>query len=738
MKKVDEGRIDQMLAELTLEEKIAMIHGEGIFQTAGIERLGIPPLKTSDGPMGVRKEFALKDWTNVYHTEDKVTYLPSNSALASTWNRELAYETGKVLGAEARGRGKDVILAPGINIKRSPLCGRNFEYMSEDPKLIEELVVPLIQGIQENDVAACVKHFAANNQETERLWVDTEMEERTLREIYFPGFKAAIDKGESHSLMGAYNMLYGEHCSQSKYLLNTILREEWGYDGAIISDWGAIHDTKAAAESELDIEMSVGPDYDEYYMANPLLHAVRNGEIKEELLDIKIRNILRLMLRLNMLGDESRNRKAGIYNAPEHRESVLKTARESIILLKNEEGRLPIERKGLKKLAVIGQNAVQVHSGGGGSAEIKALYEITPLLGLKLKLGGNTEVKFAPGYNVPKEQEKELNWQQHSLEKLSEEEKRVEEEKWRKAQEVAAKEREELFQEAVSLAKECDEVIYVGGLNHDYDVEGSDRSDMKLPYGQDELINAILEVNSDAIIVMIAGSPVELKDWSGKAKAILWSYYAGMEGGIALAEVLLGDVNPSGKLAETFPKELSDSPAHKLGDFGDRKKLIYRDGVFVGYRYYDTRQVEPEYAFGHGLSYTDYQYKNLNIATEEKSNRSLSDSDETEDLCIRLSFTIRNTGYRDGSETAQLYVSGTSSKVERPIRELKEFTKKFIKAGEEISVELKLDKTAFGYYDSDKKCFYVEPGQYEISIGSSSRDIRLTDSVTLSKEYRYQ
>ena len=737
MKKVDEGRIEQLLAELTLEEKIAMIHGEGIFQTAAIERLEIPPLVMSDGPMGVRKEFAHKDWINIYQSEDKVSYLPSNSALASTWNRELAYETGKVLGAEARGRGKDVILAPGINIKRSPLCGRNFEYMSEDPKLIEELVVPMIKGIQENDVAACVKHFAANNQETERLWVDTEMEERALREIYFPGFKAAIDRGESHSLMGAYNMLFGEHCSQSKYLLNTILREEWGYDGAVISDWGGIHDTKAAAESELDIEMSVGPDFDHYYMANPLLEAVRKGEIGEELIDRKIRNILRLMLRLNMLGEEKCNRKTGTYNAPEHREATLKTARESIILLKNEEGRLPMNRNGLKKLAVIGQNAVQLHSVGGGSAEIKALYEISPLLGLKLKLGGNTEVKFALGYDIPKKQEKKLNWQQQSLEKLSEEEKRANEEKWRRIQEDAAKEREKLFREAVSLAEECDEVIFIGGLNHDYDVEGSDRKDMKLPYGQDELIQAILEVNPNAVIVMIAGSPVEMKAWSGKAKAILWSYYAGMEGGIALAEVLLGEVNPSGKLAETFPKELSDSPAHKLGDFGDQKKLIYRDGVFVGYRYYDTRQVEPEYAFGHGLSYTDFQYKNLKITLEEKTNEPMNASEGTDDLCIRLSFTIKNTGNRDGSEIAQVYVSGRSSLVERPVHELKGFAKIFIKAGEEARLEILLDKTAFGYYATNKKCFYTEPGQYEISIGSSSRDIRLTDSVVLSKEYRY-
>ena len=736
MKKVDKGRIEELLAKLTLEEKIAMIHGEGIFQTAGVERLHIPPLKMSDGPMGVRKEFALKDWINVWETEDRVSYLPSNSALASTWNRELAYETGKVLGSEARGRGKDVILAPGINIKRSPLCGRNFEYMSEDPQLIQELVVPLIKGIQENDVAACVKHFAANDQETERLRVDTEVEERALREIYFPGFLAAIDRGESHSIMGAYNMLFGEHCSQSKYLFNTILREEWGYDGAIISDWGAVHDTKAAAESELDIEMSVGPDYDNYYMANPLLEAVRKGEIKEELIDRKIRNILRLMLRLNMLGEERKTRKTGSYNAPGHREAALRTARESIILLKNEEGRLPIKRQGLKKLGVIGQNAIQVHSNGGGSAEIKALYEITPLLGLMQKLGGNVELKFAKGYNIPRKEEKELNWQQHSLDKLTEEEKKAEEERQRILLEEAVRERERLFAEAVSLARECDELIYIGGLNHDYDVEGSDRKDMKLPYGQDELIQAILEVNPETVIVMIAGSPVEMKAWSGKAKAILWSYYAGMEGGNALAEVLLGEVNPSGKLAETFPRELEDSPAHKLGDFGDLKKLVYRDGIYVGYRYYDTYGVEPEYPFGYGLSYTNFEYKDLKVTLDEQTGQPTAEG-QAEDVAVRLSFTIRNNGDRDGSEIAQVYVSANDSSIERPIQELKGFHKVFIQAKEEARVEILLDKTAFGYYDTNKKCFYVEPGQYKLRIGSSSRDIRLADTITLRKEYRY-
>ncbi|HKL79696.1 MAG TPA: glycoside hydrolase family 3 C-terminal domain-containing protein [Mobilitalea sp.] len=729
MKKVDEARIDEILSELTLEEKIAMIHGEGIFQTGGVERLGIPPIKMSDGPMGVRKEFAIESWKEVGYSFDLVSYLPSNSALAATWNRELAYKTGQVLGAEARGRGKDVILAPGINIKRSPLCGRNFEYMSEDPKLIEELVVPLIKGIQESDVAACVKHFAANSQETNRLWVDTYIDERTLREIYFPGFKAAIDRGESHTLMGAYNMLFGEHCSQSKYVLTKILRKEWGYDGTVISDWGGIHDTNCAAESGLDIEMSVTSDFNNYYMARPLLESVNRGEISVDLIDKKIVNILRLMLRLNMLGEARKIRKPGSYNTPEHQKAALNAARESIILLKNEEERLPLKRNNLKKLAVIGQNAVQLHSNGGGSAEIKALYEISPLMGLMTKLGGNTDIKFAQGYFVPEKQEKEQNWQAHSLVNMTDVEREEEQLRILKIENEIKRRRKHLLEEAVALAAETDEVIFFGGLNHDYDVEGNDRKDMKLPYGQEELIQAILEVNPNTVIVLMAGSPVEMNTWSDKAKAIVWGWYAGMEGGNALAEVLLGEVNPSGKLPETMPKSLSDSPAIKLGEFGLEKSVTYHDGLFVGYRYYDSCNVEPEFAFGHGLSYTTFAYSDLKVSVEEQ---------ESDEVQVQVELIVKNTGVMDGAEVVQVYVADKMASVERPIHELKEFNKVFVKAGEESKVLLTLSKRAFGFYDTQLQSFRTEPGEFDIQVGSSSRDIRLVDVINLSKEYRYQ
>lgn len=722
MKRVNEARIDDLLSQLTLEEKIGMIHGESIFQTGAVPRLGIPPLKMSDGPMGVRKEFAPDSWVNVGTTDDYVSYLPSNSALASTWNRDVAYRTGKVLGAEARGRGKDVILAPGINIKRSPLCGRNFEYMSEDPRVVEEMVVPLIKGIQELDVAACVKHFAVNNQETDRLEVDTYLDERSLREIYFPGFKAAIDKGESHTLMGAYNRLYGEHCSHSKFLLTKILREEWAYDGAVISDWGAVWDTKEAAESGLDIEMSVKSNFDNYYMAKPLLKAVKKGQIDEECIDKKVRNILRTLLRLKMLGEERKERASGIYNDPLHREIILECAEESIILLKNEDNRLPLKKSDIRTIAVIGQNGERVHSNGGGSAEVKALYEISPLLGLKMQLGGNANVRYAKGYYVPEVKKKEKNWQQDSLEspEIIKKDNRL--------FKVNKSRQEELLQEAVSLAKEAEDVIIFAGLDHEHDVEGKDRYDMKLPYGQDRLIKEVLKVNPNAIVVIIAGSPVEMDSWSKDAKAIIWTYYAGMESGTAIAKVLLGQVNPSGKIAESFPKKFMDSPAHSMGEFGEYGKVTYNDGIYVGYRYYDSHNTELEFPFGHGLSYTTFEYSNMSITTD--------DSDEN-DIKVEIQATIKNTGALAGAEVVQVYVADIESSLPRPAHELKGFTKLYLEPDDEQTITINLGKDSFGFYDDRDHSFVVEPGEFEIQVASSSRDIRLKDTIKLNKKYNY-
>ncbi|MDD7740701.1 MAG: glycoside hydrolase family 3 C-terminal domain-containing protein [Lachnospiraceae bacterium] len=682
----------ELMKKLTLEEKIGMIHGAALFQTKGVERLGILPLKMSDGPMGIRQEFEPNRWMTVGYSDDYVTYLPCNSALAATWNRTLAREMGSVLGEEARGRGKDVILAPGINIKRSPLCGRNFEYFSEDPFLTAKLAVPFIQGVQLWDVAACVKHFAVNNQETERLWVDVEIDEEALRTIYLPAFYEALKEGGAYTVMGAYNKVRGEHCCQSDYLLRQILREEWQYDGVVISDWGAVHDTRLSAESELDIEMSVTDDFDEYCMANPLLKKIREGEIREEVVDEKVTRILMLMMRLHMMDGK---RKAGTYNSASHRETALRVARESVVLLKNDKGRLPLSPEKMKRVLVIGDNAEAIHSCGGGSAEIKALYEISPLMGIHMVLGGNTDVTFCRGYcRDAARAEGDLNWQAASLENggtiaVSEKENR-------EKQEICTL-RQQLREEAVREAAngEYDAVLFVGGLNHDQDSEGNDRSDMKLPYEQDALICRLLEVRPDTVIVLNGGSPVEMNEWIDQADTLVWGWYAGIEGGRALAEVLFGLVNPSGKLPETFYKKHTDCSAHCIGEFPGGKTVSYKEGVFVGYRYNDTFAVAPQFCFGHGLSYTDFSYEEAWIAKEE----------EKSVVCCR----VANIGEREGMETVQVYLAPKHRKENQPVQELKGFVKVELKPKEKTVVQIPLENL---------------PNDCEVRIGSSSRDIR--------------
>ena len=701
-----EKQIEDLVKELTLDEKIGMIHGAGLFHTAGVERLGIPPVKMSDGPMGVRNEFPDDSWIPVGNSDDYVTYLPSNSALASTWSRKLAYETGKVLGEEARGRGKDVILAPGINIKRSPLCGRNFEYMSEDPYLSGEMAVPVIEGVQTADVAACVKHFAINNQETERLWVDVKVSDRAAREIYFPAFKKAAEK--AYSMMGAYNLYKGKHCCENKELLNEILRKEWGYDGMVVSDWGAVHKTKEAAESGLDIEMSVTYNFDEYCMAQPLKEAVEKGEIAEELLDEKVRNILRMMFRLHMIGEEKDQRKAGCYNTPEHRQSVLETARESVVLLKNEDKKLPLSQK-TDRILVIGDNANRIHSNGGGSAEIKALYEISPLLGIKKLLGGNAHVDFVQGYFADdmEAQNSDVNWQADSLENGGGSTGEA-----KKATQELEEKRRALRAEAVEKAGQYETVILIGGQNHLQDLEGHDRPDMKLPYEQDKLIEEVLDVNPNTIIVMVSGSPVEMP-WVENAKTLVWQWYAGMEGGTALAEVLFGKVNPSGRLPETFPKTHLDCSAHCIGEFPGGKTVAYTEDIFVGYRHYDTSDIEVLFPFGHGLSYTDFDISELCVVLKKTGNRPE----------IRVSLKVSNTGKTDGKEVVQIYVGKPESEIKRPKKVLAAFTKVELKAGESLRMELALEPEAFTYYDEEKQEFVVEPGTYQIYAGKSVSDI---------------
>jgi beta-glucosidase len=709
---INDERIEEIISELTLEEKVAMCHGNGLFRTEGVKRLNIPPIKMSDGPMGVRAEFLDDSWVPVGNSDDYVTYLPCNTALASTWNTNLAHEAGRVLGNEARGRGKDIILGPGINIVRSPLCGRNFEYMSEDPYLTSKLTVPFIRGVQENnDVAACVKHFAVNNQETERLNVEVEVDERTLREIYLPAFEAAVKEGNAYSMMTAYNKLFGYYCSHSEYLIRDILEDEWDFDGVVVSDWGAVHDTVEAAIAGMDIEMNVTNNFDEYFFAKPLEKVVKEGRVTEEIINEKIRRILRLMYKINVFSDD---RKRGIYNSPAHRQKTLDIARESIVLLKNENNILPLKDNKIKTLAVIGENADITHSNGGGSAEIKALYEVTPLLGIKTRLGGQTEVKYAKGYSADKSK------------------------------------KEKLIEEAVELAKTSDAVIIIGGLKHTaedlelennaltvskdkeikhyVDSEGYDKTDIDLPYDQDELIKRVLEVNKNAVVVMLSGAPIKMTEWIDNAATVVQTWYNGMEGGNALAEVLFGDINPSGKLPVTFPKSLDDSPAHKIGEFPGGKTVKYTEGIFVGYRYFTTYNVEPLFCFGHGLSYTKFKYEDLKLSVNEG----------TENANISVRFKLANTGNRDGAEVPQIYVRDIEVSVERPNIELKGFNKVYLKAGETKEVEIILDRKALAFYSVADKKWTVEEGTFEILVGSSSEDMRLKGKINLTSSYKFQ
>lgn len=713
-------KIEKLISQLTLQEKIGMIHGNGFFATKGVERLGIPPFKTSDGPGGVRKDFGNDSWKDIGLSYDYVSYFPCNTALAATWNRALAYSAGKLLGKEARGRGKDMILAPGINIKRTPLCGRSFEYMSEDPYLVSEMVVPVVHGIEENDVSSCVKHFAVNNQETRRLDVDVEVSERALREIYLPGFEAAVKRGKAKGIMGAYNKFRGTHCCHHDYLLNQILRKEWKFEGIVVSDWGGVHDTKEALLGGLDMEMSVTDNFDEYYMAEPMIRLIESGEVDKKTayaeIDKKVRHILNVMNKLHMLDGE---RSKGGYNDYEDKAVLRQTARESVVLLKNDRDILPLDKKKVKKLLVVGENANRQHAPGGGSSEIKALYEITPLMGLHMLLGGNTEIIYKPGYynddagNIWKSTGSGENGQADSLDQdcapgIKEQEESEEKKKYR--QEM----NEKYLKEAVEAAGDADAVIYVGGLTHDYDSEGQDRVDMKLPYGQDRLITELLKVRSDTVITLVAGSPVDMGAWLADADTLVYSWYAGMEGGIALAEVLFGDVNPSGHLPETFPVSEKDCPAVVLGEFPGGDSVKYGEDIFVGYRYYDTYDVATAFPFGYGLSYTDFVMTGVRAEVIE---------DTAENKSVKVSFDISNIGKKAGAAVAQLYVADKCPRVKKAAKELKAFEKIYLEAGEVREVSLILERDAFTYFDEESGSFRMDAGNYMLLLAKNADEI---------------
>jgi beta-glucosidase len=712
-----EAQVSAMLKQLTLEEKVHMLHANSAFAAGGVPRLGIPEIMTSDGPHGVRPEQG-RNWKPPVGADDASTYMPTNNTLASTWNPTLGYAYGTVLGSEANARGKDIILGPGINIVRAPLNGRNFEYMSEDPYLISQLVVGYIKGVQSQGVSACVKHFAANNQEEHRNDIDVEMSERALREIYLPGFKAAVQVAGVNVLMGSYNKFRGTWATENAYLMNTILKGEWGFNGLVISDWGSVHDTQKALRNGTDLEMgtdlalmyqsvdqsqataSAAPAtptrslYDRFFLADAALDAIKKDPSLVPLVDDKVRRILRVMYATNMLGGAKRQ--PGAFNTKEHQATALKVAEEGIVLLKNEGNILPLS-KSVKTIAVIGANADRANSMGGGSGQLKAKYEITPLQGLKNELGSSVTINYVPGYTIARDQKADQ-------------------------QQIA---------QAVAAAKAADAVIYVGGSIHGYDytkwsdnaydAEGVDKPDMNMPFGQDALVQAVLAANPRTVVVLLGGGPIDVSAWAGQAKGIVEAWYPGMEGGNALAHILFGDVNPSGKLPFTFPVKLEDSPAMKLGEYpstpGNPLKQTYKDDIFVGYRYFDTYKVAPQFAFGHGLSYTTFEYGKLAVKPGAQS--------------ATVTVSVRNSGKTAGAEVVQLYVKDLKSSVKRPEKELKGFEKVFLKPGESKTVTMQLPADAFKYYDEGKKQWVLEPGQFEVLVGSSSRDIRQTGSLTL-------
>lgn len=694
-KPVDE-RIEDALSRMTLEEKIAMCHAQSKFSTPGCPRLGIPEIWMSDGPHGVRMEFVWDDWQHAHWTNDSCTAYPALTCLAATFNPELSYRYGKALGEEARFRRKDIILGPGVNIYRTPLSGRNFEYMGEDPYLSSVMVVPYIRGVQENGVAACVKHFVLNNQEKWRDTINVVVSERALNEIYLPAFKAAVTEGGVWAVMGSYNKYKGEYCSHNDTLINEILKKEWAFDGVMLTDWGSAHNTNEAALNGLDLEMGtwtngltwgISSAYDKYFLAKPFLEKIKSGELPESLLDEKIRRILRLCFRTNM----NRQRPLGRKLTEEHTDIARKVAEEGIVLLKNEKDFFPIRPGRYKKIAVIGENAVKKLTEGGGSSELKAHREVSPLQGLVDKYGAE-HIVYSMGYaSGAPDYSREL---------------------------PSGYDADSLVRSAVAVAKAADVVLFFGGLNKNFqqDCEGDDRKSMDLPFGQDKLLDEILKVNKNVGVIIVSGNAVSMP-WLDKVNGLMQSWYLGSEAGNATARVISGEVSPSGKLPFSIPRRLEDNGAHYFGEKsypGDGKTIYYMDDIFVGYRWYDTRKIPSLFPFGYGLSYTEFKYGE--VSTDRKV---YAEADT-----VKVLVKITNTGSMAGAETVQLYVSQDSPSLSRPVKELKGFRKQFLNRGEEKTVTLEIPVKDFALYDDRVSRWVVEPDKYTLQVASSSRDIK--------------
>ena len=716
---VNDKKINEIISQMTLEEKVEMLHSKTNMSSEGVPRLGIQDIKYTDGPFGIREEngdgFRPLGWTL-----DSATYFPTGSALAATWSKEMAYKNGWAMGKEGRLRGKDIILGPAINIQRLPVGGRTYEYLSEDPVLAARLSVEYTKGSQDAGTAVCLKHYALNNQETDRGSVNVIADERTMREIYLKPFEAAVKEGGAMCVMPAYNKVNGYYCSENAHLLNEILREEWGFKGMTVSDWGGTHSTMGAALGGLCVQMT-----GDNYFGQALIDSVRNGALDEAVVDAKVREILRLRFAIEPVPEDVAN--TVMTSQPETQQIAYEIAQKSIVLLKNEAGNLPIA-KDVKKIAVIGQNAVLTTAAGGIGAGVKTLYEISPLEGLQARAGEDVEIVYAPGY---RNYTMRMSWGQPAplgpLDAASPEEPAD----------------QKLLDEAVALAKESDMVIFFGGTNKSIETEGSDRKNIDLPCGQNEVVKALYEANPNLVTVLISGGPTDLRTLEQYSPAIVQGWWNGLEGGTALAEVLFGDIAPSGKLPFTFPLKLEDSPAYAMGNFGQHEsedlftlmyrldatgytreqiqeyianlpdpESVYSEGIFVGYRWFETKEVPVMYAFGHGLSYVDFEYGALTC--KQKKDK------------IQVSFDVKNLGNMEADEVAQLYVKRVGSKIERPLKELEAFDRVTLKAGETKNITLEFPVSELAHWDNETNQWVLESGKIEILVGSSSDDIRQT------------
>ena len=702
-----EERVEDALSRMTLEEKIAVTHAQSKFCSPGVARLGIPEFWMTDGPHGIRPEVLWDEWDQAGWTNDSCVAFPALTCLAATWDTDMSMLYGKSIGEEARYRNKTVLLGPGVNIYRTPLNGRNFEYMGEDPYLAGRMVVPYVQGVQQNGVAACVKHYALNNQEVNRHTTNVIVDDRALYEIYLPAFKAAVQEGKAWSIMGAYNLYKGQHACHNQYLLNDILKGECGFDGVVVSDWGGVHDTDQAITNGLDMEFGSWTDglsngasnaYDNYYLADPYLERIQSGKAGTKELDDKVRRILRLAFRTTM----DRNRPYGAMRSPEHYDAARKIGEAGIVLLQNNGNLLPIDLAKTKKIAVIGENAVKMMTVGGGSSSLKVQREISPLDGIRNRVGNRAEVVYARGYvgDASGEYNGVVSGQNLKDDRSP----------------------EELIAEAVRVAGEADYVIFIGGLNKSthQDCEDSDRTGLGLPYGQDRVITELVKVNQNLVVVNVSGNAVAMP-WIKEVPAVLQAWFLGSEAGNAIAAVLMGDVNPSGKLPFTFPARLEDVPAHQLGEYpgsekvGDIVNEKYNESIFVGYRWVDKqKKAKPLFPFGHGLSYTTFEYG------KPVADKKTMTADDT----ITFTVTVKNTGDREGQEVVQLYISDKKSSLPRPVKELKGFRKVKLAPGEEQKVSFTVAKDALSFFDDAKHEWIAEPGKFEAVIAASAADIR--------------